>query len=305
MIKIEKAMNRDLVESFIQMKRLEDLSEKTLQAYSSDLKQLLNFCLKDNQGQRIEILQYVEFIALTDQYKTNTKRRKMITIKLFVSYLREVKGYSDLELPKIAIRKEKKLPKSLTYVELKDFLKVLSVKVSSNVKKRDQSRDKAIFEMLINLGLRISEISNMDLYDYDPADGRVVVHGKNRKERVLFLTSESAKKEIDKYLAVRNKYFPLKEENAFFLNKYGCRLSIFGIENIFYKYRKLANINQRATPHYLRHSFATELLNNGANLRDIQELLGHSSISTTEIYTEVSTNRKKEVLTKFGVMRGK
>ena len=86
---------------------------------------------------------------------------------------------------------------------------------------------------------------------------------------------------------------------ALFINRYGNRLSIYSIENIFYKYRDLSNINPNATPHYLRHSFATQLLNNGAGIRDVQELLGHSSIVTTQIYTEISTARKKEVLMKY------
>ena len=86
---------------------------------------------------------------------------------------------------------------------------------------------------------------------------------------------------------------------ALFINRYGNRLSIYSIENIFYKYRDLSKINPSATPHYLRHSFATQLLNNGAGIRDVQELLGHSSIVTTQIYTEVSTARKKEVLMKY------
>ena len=91
----------------------------------------------------------------------------------------------------------------------------------------------------------------------------------------------------------------LPRAKALFINRYGDRLSIYSIENIFYKYRDLSNINPNATPHYLRHSFATQLLNNGAGIRDVQELLGHSSIVTTQIYTEISTARKKEVLMKY------
>ena len=298
-------MFEELVENFIQMKKLENLSIKTIQAYSCDLKKLVSFCLDKKCDLPDGISEYMGFIALTDQYKTNTKKRKIITMKLFVKYLNEKKGYCDLKIPNVSIRREKRLPKTLTYVEIKDLLSIVSRKPSTQVKKRDQIRDAAIFEVMINLGLRISEVSNMNIHDYDPIEGRVIIHGKNRKERVLFLTSKTARKNIEDYLIVREKYCPKPLEQALFLNKYGSRLSIYGIENIFFKYRGLSAINQKSTPHYLRHSFATELLNNGANLRDIQELLGHSSISTTEIYTEVSINRKREVLTKFGVMRGK
>lgn len=168
---------------------------------------------------------------------------------------------------------------------------------------RDQLRDCAIINLLISLGLRICEIVNLNLQDYSNKDGQLIIFGKNRKERILFLIDPIDKKIIKDYLNVRVQYSPDSNESAFFLNKYGKRFSIFGIENIYYKYRDLARINPSSTPHYLRHSFATELLNNGANLRDIQELLGHSNITTTEIYVEVSSTRKKDVLTQFGVKK--
>ncbi|MFC6652485.1 tyrosine-type recombinase/integrase [Paenibacillus rhizoplanae] len=101
-----------------------------------------------------------------------------------------------------------------------------------------------------------------------------------------------------------NSWLSLREElnpksDALFINKYGDRLSIYSIEDIYAKYRDLANISKKSTPHYLRHSFATHLLNNGADLRSVQEILGHTNVSTTQIYTEVSVERKKEVLNKF------
>lgn len=302
-ILVEGIMNEELVEGFIQTKRLENLSLKTVQAYMCDLNKLLDFC-QDQECDIFEgIFEYIGFIALTDQYKTNTKKRKIITLKLFANYLSQNKEI-DLRLPNVSIRREKRLPKTLTYIEIKALFNVVSKRPITQIKQRDQVRDAAIFEVLINLGLRISEVSGMNIQDYDPNEGKLIVHGKNRKERILFLTNHVAKRNVARYLKMRKGYQPKKSEQAFFLNKYGERLTIYGIGNIFSKYRGLAKINQKSTPHYLRHSFATELLNNGANLRDIQELLGHSSISTTEIYTEVSTNRKKEVLTKFGIKRG-
>lgn len=301
---MEGAMEKKLIENFIQKKKLENLSQKTIQAYSCDLNKFMVFCHDQDCDIFSGISKYMRFLALTNQYRANTKKRKIITIKLFAAYLSKQSFGSELNIPEVCIRREKRLPKTLTYIEIQALLKTFSKQTFTKAKRRDQIRDAAIFEVMINLGLRISEVSNMNIQDYDPCDGKLIVHGKNRKERILFLTNAIARRNMKSYIKNRENYQSKSTEEAFFLNKYGTRLSIYGIGNIFAKYRELAKINQNSTPHYLRHSFATELLNNGANLRDIQELLGHASISTTEIYTEVSTNRKREVLSKYGVRRG-
>lgn len=294
----------DLVQIFLQKKSLENLSVKSIQAYNFDLIKLRSFCLERKMSLAEGVIEYMKFLVTTEMYKVNTKRRKLITMKMFTEFLMDNQHIEEMKIPNTSVRKERNLPKTLTLSEVEKLLEAVSVSRESQKKKRDQIRDAAIIEVMINLGLRISEVSNMNLRDYDITDGKVVIHGKNRKERVLFLINGEARTIVNDYLAVRDQYNP-KVEDAFFLNKYGERLSIFGIENIFFKYRNIAQINQHSTPHYLRHSFATELLNNGANLRDIQELLGHSSISTTEIYTEVSSIRKKEVLLKYGMRRGR
>lgn len=296
-------MIEKLVADFVYKKKLENLSPKTIQAYEYDLEKFLTFYQQQECELMIAINKYVEFLVVTDEYRKNTKKRKLITMKMLVEYLNSRGDYGVLKLPNVNIRRERRLPKTLTYIEINSLLTVVAKQPSSKTKRRDQIRNRAVLEVLVSLGLRISEISNMNLEDYELDEGKLVIHGKNSKERILFLTDKRVRKIISIYLKIRDQYKPTESENAFFLNKYGDRISIYGIENIFYKYRKLSQINQQATPHYLRHSFATELLNNGANLRDIQELLGHSSISTTEIYTEVSTNRKREVLAKYGVRR--
>lgn len=301
---IVEGIMEDLVQIFLQKKSLENLSVKSIQAYNFDLIKLRSFCLERKMSLAEGVIEYMKFLVTTEMYKVNTKRRKLITMKMFTEFLMDNQHIEEMKIPNTSVRKERNLPKTLTLSEVEKLLEAVSVSRESKKKKRDQIRDAAIIEVMINLGLRISEVSNMNLRDYDMTDGKVVIHGKNRKERVLFLINGEARTIVNDYLAVRDQYNP-KVEDAFFLNKYGERLSIFGIENIFFKYRNIAQINQHSTPHYLRHSFATELLNNGANLRDIQELLGHSSISTTEIYTEVSSIRKKEVLLKYGMRRGR
>lgn len=156
-------------------------------------------------------------------------------------------------------------------------------------------RNLAIIDLLISTGIRIGEICSIKLTDINIIDKTLLIHGKGRKERLLYLSSDETINNIKKWLDIRSSHL----NNHIFLNRYGNPLTIHSIEDIFYKYRDLAKINPNSTPHYLRHTFATNLLINGADLRSVQEILGHSNISTTEIYTEISINRKQEILNKY------
>lgn len=290
------------INKFIEKKELQSLSSKSIKAYSTDLKQL-NAYYKNNIAEFTigeALVNYTEYIVQSTQYKSSSKKRKIITLKMFWIFLNEKEQVSLPDFPDVEIRKERRVPKTLSSTELKKLIetvKICSIEKTDR-KKRDNQRDRAILEIMVNLGLRISEVSNLNMQDYN--DGYILIHGKNHKERVLFLTNQISKKILDDYLKIRFEFSPAVEEEALFLNKYGTRISIYGISDIFKKYKNLSKINSLSTPHYLRHSFATQLLNNGANLRDIQELLGHANISTTEIYTSVSSTRKKEVLSMYG-----
>ena len=124
-----------------------------------------------------------------------------------------------------------------------------------------------------------------------------MIHGKGRKQRLIYISCPQTWTNLMAWLKIR-KTKPTFT-NKVFVNKYGNQLNIHGIEYIFNTAKKAAGINPKSTPHYLRHTFATNLLANGADLRSVQEILGHSSVATTEIYTEVSTKRKKQVLNKY------
>ncbi|MHC5248729.1 tyrosine-type recombinase/integrase [Enterococcus sp. LJL90] len=290
----------NLIKLFLESKILQNLSTKSIKAYTFDLSQLNRFH-QASSDKSIEnsLIHYTYFLVKTAKYKSSTKKRKIITLKMFWKFLQEGTKVQLEDFPNIEIRKEYRIPKTLSNAEIEKLINTLDCTSNSTfIKKRDNFRDKAILEVMINLGLRISEVSNLNIQDYN--EGHILIHGKNNKERLLFLTSQTSKEIFDTYLKYRVDFIPTEDESAFFLNKYGKRISIYGISNIFNKYKKLAQINSLSTPHYLRHSFATNLLNNGANLRDIQELLGHSNISTTEIYTSVSSTRKKEVLSLYG-----
>ena len=293
----------NIIHSFLHTKKLENLSLSTLKAYRADLSRFAIYCKEHDFQMESGITHYLKHLEKTTKYRPNTKSIKLVTIKLFYNYLLDNKISHHFPLPQVKIRKEKRLPKTLTSSEVKKLFSTVSIIPKSKPKIRDQIRDFAILNILISLGLRICEIRNLNVHDYNIKDGQLIIFGKNRKERILFLTNIQDKAMMRKYLATRLHYSPLPDETALFLNKYGQRLSIYGIENIYYKYRDAANINPKSTPHHLRYSFATELLNNGANIRDIQELLGHASITTTEIYVEVSSTRKRKVLSEFGIKK--
>lgn len=291
------------VTSFINLKKLQNLSTSSIKAYTIDLEKFSQFCLESNLNLTNGIAEYLVFLESYPHYKATTKSRKLVTIKMFHSYLSQNQLIEEQILPLIKIRKEKRLPKTISNSDIKRLLLTASGPTKSNKKRRDQIRNFAILNLLVSLGLRICEICNLNLNDYNQKDGQIKIFGKNKKERILFLTHSQDRQLLRDYLKIREQFSPIASETALFLNKYGKRFSIYGIENIYYKYRDLADIPKLSTPHHLRHSFATELLNNGASIRDIQELLGHSNITTTEIYVEVSSTRKKKVLSKYGVKK--
>lgn len=292
-----------LINEFLSSLFLErNLSSKTLLAYRYDLLQLRSWLQKtDAQQLNAETLTcYLK--QLQDSLKPQSIYRKYISIRQFCTYLFQ-KGHTSKNFFRFSTR-HFKLPKSLPRLLSKSELCSLIssteteyTRLSSRFRQVICIRDMCILELLFCLGLRISEISNLRLEDWDEISQSVLIRGKGRRERLLYIPSTDVKNKLVSWIRARDELHPTT--TCLFINKYGNPLSIYGVENIFKKYKLLSHINAQATPHYLRHTFATQLLNNGANLRDIQELLGHASIATTQIYTEISLERKKEVMEKF------
>ena len=148
---------------------------------------------------------------------------------------------------------------------------------------------------MISTGIRIGEAAAITLEDIVTSERTVLIHGKGRKQRMLYISSPVTWKRIVTLMRERKG----DGDKHLFVNRNGKAIGIHGIEYIYAKYVKKAGVNPLSTPHYLRHTFATNLLANGADLRSVQEILGHASVATTQIYTEVTTKRKKQVLNKF------
>jgi integrase/recombinase XerD len=281
-----------------------NLSNKSIKAYLSDLNgMIISFC---NQSlitaTKEDVRTYLESLTSNNQLKEPTIKRKYICIKAFFNYLvqKEKIIHSPISDFGRHFRMSKRIPKTLSVLEIEKLLnspKQYMEQLHTPFRKWICIRNDAIIELLYVIGIRIGELVSIDLENIDLQERTILIFGKGRKERLLYISSNEVIEKIRTWLGVRENLSP--KANALFVNKYGGRLSIFSIEDIYSKYRDLSNVSKRSTPHYLRHSFATHLLNNGADLRSVQEILGHTSVSTTQIYTEVSVERKKDILTRF------
>ena len=276
-----------------------NLDMKSIKAYTSDLNHLIDYT--NGKISQESIMSYIQY--LTQNYKDTTVSRKLITIKMFFRFIEEeTKWINPLDKYKIKIKKEKRLPKTIPVKEVSKLLDYMYENLNQATTSFDHFqavRDLCIIDLLLSTGMRIAEVSNLKLDDIISSERVLLVHGKGKKQRLLYISSLETWSNLKAWLSIRKK---LKVSHEYlFVNKYHYTLSIYGIENIFTKYRDKSGISPSATPHYLRHTFATNLLANGADLRSVQELLGHSSISTTEIYTEVNTVRKKIVLKKYNL----
>lgn len=287
----------DYLSNFINyLQATKNLSEKTLKAYSSDLKQFFDY---ENNILQPNICAFISYLSSQLELKDTSIRRKIITLKNFYNYLldNEFIEHSPFRKLKFRFKQERRLPKTLTIIEISKILKCFNIDPSSlsPFAQKEYIRDAALLDLLISTGMRIGEAAALTIDDIISSERTLLIHGKGRKQRLIYISSAQTWERLKTLIKERKK----DNDKHIFVNRYNQPISIHGIEDIYKKYIKKAQIYTKSTPHYLRHTFATNLLANGADLRSVQEILGHASVSTTQIYTEVTTNRKKQVLKKF------
>ncbi|MBI3313395.1 MAG: tyrosine recombinase XerC [Candidatus Omnitrophica bacterium] len=265
-------------------------SPHTVKNYAIDLREFCGF-LKKKSPEEISYLDIRSFLAYlkSHDYSKSSVARKLACIRSFFKFLArenqlKVNPAAGIATPK----REKRLPLFLAIEEVTNLLEAPSKN------SWDEKRDKAVLEMLYSSGLRVSELVGLNHEDVDLVSGLVRVRGKGKKERIVPVGSV-ALKAIRDYLEHR----PPKDgtenlKRPLYLNRYGGRITDRSIRRLILKYTKRIALNKEVSPHTLRHSFATHMLDRGADLRSVQELLGHENLSTTQIYTHVTTKRLKE-----------
>lgn len=222
------------------------------------------------------------------ELKTTTQNYHMIALRAFLRYL-SFRGVSSLSPEKINIAKTG--DREITFLSADELEKMLSTPPTDNI---IGLRDRALLETLFSTGMRVSEISALNFEDINFENGEIAVLGKGKKLRVVFL-SPSALNWIDQYLKNRGKISESTEGEPLFISNKKTRLSVRTIERIVTRYATLSGLSKKVSPHTFRHSFATDLLSAGADVRSVQSLLGHSSITTTQIYTHVTDKHLREV----------
>lgn len=282
-----------------EIKNTKNLSQKTLKAYESDLSDFFYY-FKENITSN-DVISYFNYLNNVKQLKDTTINRKILTIKQYFNYcyMKKIINYNPFSELKFRFKKERKLPKTLQINDVKKLLKTVKNSYTLNdseFKIFHGIRDTAIIDLLICTGIRIGELVNIKLPDLYVFERSILIKGKGKKERFIYISSSDTWRNLNRYLKIRKK-MKVSNDNIF-VNRYGNPLTIFSIEDIYNKYISKAKL-PHSTPHYLRHTFATNLLSNGADIRSVQEILGHSSVLTTQIYTEVSLTRKQEVLSKY------
>jgi len=292
-----------------------NLSECTLKAYKGDLR-LLSRTFGEREVEDVttdNVRELIEVMERCNSYRDTTIKRKIATMKVFFAFLEEEGMIRDSPTRKIRkrYRTAKRLPKVMSTRELKKLLRAAQRSVEDAKNGQDgvlvnelagerlfrACRDQVILEMLFSSGMRVGELVKLDVDHVNTQERTILILGKGRRERITYISSDEVLAVIDEYLASRKRVGG--DTPALLLNKDGERLSIFSVENVFRKYCKQARIKRHYTPHCLRHTMATMLLNNGADIRAVQEILGHASIVTTQIYTEVSPKQKKRTLQRF------
>jgi integrase/recombinase XerC len=274
------------LEEFLEYLRAErQLSEHTLRNYAKDVSQFLRFWEENQPGQSLHMASYRHirsFMAANLRGRSKaTMARKLSALRTFFKYMQR-RGVMEQNPARLAPtpKADKPLPRFLTVDEVFHLLSQVGGDTALQ-----GLRDRAILELFYSAGLRLSELAGLNLKSLDVSKGLVRVWGKGAKERLAFL-GQPARTAMEAYLPERERFLQKKfmTETALFLNKLGTRLSSRGVARVVGRWSRLAGLSGNLTPHGLRHSFATHLLEGQADLRAVQELLGHASISSTQRY---------------------
>jgi len=284
------------------LKYEKNLSLNSINSYQKDIIQFLSFLKSKNitetAGLNLDIFR--DFLKYLDNfhYSNRTIIRKYSSLINFFRFL-ERNDYVDFQLTE-AINVPRKRHRFYSFMSVSETERLFD---SFKPENDFEIRDRAILELLYSTGARISEVEGLKTGDIDLQNSEVVVTGKGRKQRLVYL-NQTAVSWIKKYLEIRSKLVCPGEDRYIrdkhlFLNKFGKRLSSRSMRTIVKKYVKKAVIDKNITPHSIRHSFATHLLQEGAGIREIQELLGHENISTTQIYSHLNVKKLKKDYKKF------
>jgi integrase/recombinase XerD len=283
-------------ENYLRLEK--SLSENSIEAYQNDIKKLEEFLIETGKELTPDSVTYSDLKEFISWYGVNnenarTQSRVLSGIRAFFRFLLvdgeiEENPSSLIESPKIGL----KLPEVLSVKEIDTIVE------SIDLSKPEGHRNKAIIETLYGCGLRVSELVNLKLTDIHWGEGFVSVTGKGNKQRLVPI-SKKALKEIDIYKIDRDRLSRIYDENVVFLNRRGRKLTRAMIFTIIRDLAGKAGIMKKISPHTFRHSFATHMIEAGADLRAVQEMLGHESILTTEIYTHIDRSYLRDTLIMF------
>lgn len=287
-------MKKNVFEFFEYLKHERNVSPHTERSYLSDLEQFSNY-LGDRDFAAVDHRTIRDFMAhLADlKIKKASIARKLSAIRTFFRYLNR-QGFIEQNPSRLVAtpRREKRLPSVLTVDDALSLMEAPASKAAEGSLSR--LRDRAVLETLYSTGIRASELIGIDRDDIDRHDRLVRIRGKGRKERIVPIGTK-ALGVIDAYLSQKSKG---ADGPAVFTGLSGKRLTVRTVQRILENYKKILGLQQKASPHTLRHSFATHMLESGADLRAIQELLGHATLSTTQRYTHLNLDSLMDVYDK-------
>jgi integrase/recombinase XerC/integrase/recombinase XerD len=280
-----------------------NLSDRTLRAYHSDLTQ---FHVHLNGAGTVEVTpehleEYLDKLG-TGPYRDTSIRRKVAALKVFFRYLEETGVVTESPARRLKIKRpvENRVPTVLSSREIRALLSAPKEQITELSAMRDSSpggrnryfcavRDNVILELLFSTGIRIGELVALDVADVSVDHKQIQITGRATRARSVTLTAEPVIAALVNYLDLRNER--KLDTSALFVGRSGTRLTIYSIENIFKKHVRIAEIKRHITPHSLRHTMAAMLVATGADIRDVQEILGHASILSTQVYTKLPVQK--------------